>query len=117
VNNWQLEALRVLAYTSLPTDKRNGRSFRNLVAPIKVREFMITVGVSHKPYGRSTHQSSYYSHITRGLLFVWHRGRLQLVQVRWRCNARTQTFRLMDEPDSPVCPACQIVWPGREASR
>lgn len=117
INYRKLEALRLLAYTSLPTDHKTGRSKWNVTAPRKVGEFMITAANVKLPYGRSTHQSSYYTHIVRGLLFVWRFGRLEISQARWRCNARTQSFRFMDEPDSPICPACQIVWPGREASR
>jgi hypothetical protein len=102
------EALRALNSVALPNTFMSGRHRWRLVAPVMHAGFKITAPAVHKPWSRSTHQASYLSHITTGVLFVWRDGVLILTQVRWRCGARSQTYRLMDEPDSQICPACKI---------
>jgi hypothetical protein len=106
--NEKRQALWALNSVSLPGTYMSGRARWNLVAPCKFGKLRITTPQVHKPWGRATHQSGYLSHIVGGLLFVWLDGRLIMTQIRYRCNSRSQAFRLMDEPDSQICPACKI---------
>jgi hypothetical protein len=105
---WDREMWWALNAVTLPGMARAGRHRWRLVAPITHRGFRITVAAVRHPYGRSTHASAYLSHILAGVLLVWRSGVLRGAQARWRCGARTIHFRLLDEPDSVICPACKI---------
>ena len=104
----ELEIVRALNAASLPTQARTGRHRWRLVAPCRTRGFEITVGSTRLPYGRSTNGNGYLTHVVTGLLLAWRRGRMVGAQVRWRCGARTMYFRLIDEPDSVLCPVCTL---------
>lgn len=105
-----------LAPVAVPGQARTGRHRWRLVAPVNYRGFRISVAATGLPYGRSTHGRAYLTHIVAGVLLVWQRGTLRGAQVRWRCGGRTVHFRLTDEPDSVVCPACTLQRPGRAVS-
>jgi len=104
---------RALVFVSLPNQARAGRHRWRIVAPVEVRGFYITVAESHLPYGRSQHAAAYLTHVVAGVLLVWRRGRLEGAQARWRCGTNTTKFRLLEEPNSVVCPACTLQRPGR----
>lgn len=110
---------RATARVSHPSQNLTGRARWNLVAPVRVtgwhgKKFYISIGKVDKPYGRSTHTSGYLSHIVQGVLMVWQNGRFVGAVAIWRCSARSAQFRLLDEPDSTICPACTIVRVPRE---
>lgn len=73
----------------------------------------VTAGRPRMPYGRSTHGRGHLSHLPHTILFAWHRGALAGRMMAWHCGARTAYFRLMDEPDSPICPMCVFRAGGR----
>lgn len=66
----------------------------------------VTAGEPRKPYGRSTHGRAYLTHLPHTVLFAWRCGILAGQMMAWHCGARTAYFRLVDEPDSPLCPMC-----------
>jgi hypothetical protein len=109
----ELEVVRALNAVSLPGQARSGRHRWRLIAPVRTRGLQVTVGETRLPYGRSTNGNGYLTHVVVGLLLAWRRGRLAGVQVRWRCGARTMCFRLVEEPDSVLCPVCTLQRPGR----
>lgn len=117
VDEHEREMRRVLVFVSLPGQGRAGRHRWRIVAPVQVRGFCITVADVHLPYGRSTHGAGYLTHVVSGVLLVWRRGRLEGAQARWRCGTNTTRFRLLEEPDSVVCPACTLERPGRPGRR
>jgi hypothetical protein len=103
-----IEARRALNRFSLPNQHRTGRSARNLVAPGYSFGYYVGVAETDLPYGRSTHRSGYLSHLVRGILLVWKKGKLLESQARWYCGGRSESFTLLQEPNSPICPACKI---------
>lgn len=112
---------RATSRVSHPTQNLTGRARWNLVAPVRTRGwhgemYYVSVGHVSKPYGRSTHTAGYLSHIVQGVLMVWQNGRYIGSLAIWRCAARSAAFRLLDEPDSTICPACTIVRVPRERS-
>lgn len=68
-------------------------------------------GAARLPYGRSTHARGFLTHVVEGVYTAWMSGRLVGMMVRWRCGPMTDRFRLMDEPNSPLCPVCVITRP------
>jgi hypothetical protein len=84
----------------------NGRQQRRNRPPFRYGRLLVTAGRPRLPYGRSTHGRGHLTHIPTGLLFAWRRGRLAGHMVAWECGSRTAYFRLMDEPDSMLCPVC-----------
>lgn len=104
----ELEVVRALNAASLPTQARTGRHRWRLVAPCRSRGFQIRVAETCLPFGRSTNGNGYLTHVVSGLLLAWRHGRLMGAQVRWRCGARTMVFRLLDEPNSVLCPVCTL---------
>lgn len=104
---------RATVRVSHPSQNMTGRARYNLVAPVRRRGwhseyYYVSVGHTDKPYGRSTHTSGYLSHLVLGVLMVWQSGQFVGAIAIWRCSSRSTSFRLIDEPDSPVCPACTI---------
>jgi hypothetical protein len=85
-----------------------GRNRWRLAPPFTMHGLRVTAGQPRKPYGRSTGKNSYLSHLPTTVLFAWRDGQLVGHMVAWRCGARTAYFRLIDEPDSPICPVCLI---------
>lgn len=79
--------------------------------------YTVTKAAGHLPYGRSLHSSGYLTHLVDEVLIAWQRGVARGWSVRWRCGSGTRHFRLMDEPDSVVCPACMIERIPRERRR
>lgn len=117
VDEHEREIRRALVFVALPGQARAGRHRWRTVAPATVRGFYITAAESHRPFGRSTHGAGYLTHVVAGVLTVWRRGRFQGAQARWRCGTNTTSFRLLEEPDSVVCPACTLERPGRPGRR
>lgn len=110
---------RATSRVSHPSQNMTGRARWNLVAPTRTtgwhgEKYYITVAETTKPYGRSTHTAGYLSHIVQGVLMVWQNGRFVGALAIWKCSGRTVEFRLLDEPDSTICPACTIVRVPRE---
>ncbi len=60
------------------------------------------------PYGRSTSGRGHLTHMPHTVLFAWEGEVLRGRMVAWWCGARTAYVRLMDEPDSPLCPMCEL---------
>lgn len=90
--------------------RRNGR---RLVPPYRYGSLWVTGATPRHPYGRSTHASAFLTHLVVAVFMAWRSGRLVGWMARWRCGASTAHFRLVDEPDSVVCPACMIERIGR----
>lgn len=72
------------------------------------RRLRVTDGDPQLPYGRSTDELGWLTHIPRTILFVWHEGALVGRSAAWWCGARTAYFRLMPEPDSETCVMCTV---------
>jgi hypothetical protein len=72
------------------------------------RTLLVTAGTPRLPYGRSSTNRGHLTHMPHTLLFAWHRGQLAGRMVAWHCGARSAYFRLVDEPDSPLCAMCQF---------
>lgn len=93
------------------------RTWRRLVPPFTWRtetgNLRITEAESRHPYGRSSHASAYLTHLVAAIYLAWRNGQLVAAYARWRCGAGTRKFRLIDEPESVVCPACTIERIGR----
>lgn len=70
------------------------------------RTLRVTSGTPALPYGRSTSGKGYLTHLAHTVLFAWDRGQPAGWMIAWHCGARTAYFRLIDEPDSPVCAMC-----------
>lgn len=83
-----------------------GRNKWRLPAPFKYNDFVVYPATPRLPYGRSTHARSYLTHASRAVLLAWHRGALVGHVMAWWCGSRTSLFRLLDEPDSPICQMC-----------
>ena len=83
-----------------------GRHRWRLVPPFTYGALRVIAGVPRLPYGRSTHGRGHLSHLPHTVLFAWRSGSLAGRMIAWHCGARTAYFRLMDEPDSPLCPMC-----------
>ncbi len=69
---------------------------------------LVTEAAPRVPFGRSVHASAYLTHLVGAVYLAWRRGRVVAMHARWRCGAGTLHFRLLEEPDSTVCPACTI---------
>jgi len=87
------------------------------VFPLRYCGYVVTVAGDTLPWGRSRHSAGYLTHAVDELVMVWRSGRLVTAKVRWRCAASTYTFRLLDEPDSPICPLCTVERHPRERSK
>lgn len=96
-------ALKRAARVGNPTGLNRWRC----VPPFNYGTLHITAGIPRLPWGRSTHGRGYFSHMPIAILFAWRRGVLVGRMVAWQCGARTAYFRLIDEPDSPVCAMCR----------
>lgn len=94
-------------------DRRKGP--RRLMPPYRWGTLYVTEAAPRRPYGRSTHASAYLTHLVVAVYIAWRRGKPVGVLARWRCGAGTPHFRLVDEPDSVVCPACMLERVGRPA--
>jgi hypothetical protein len=70
------------------------------------RRLLVTAGAPTLPYGRSTSGKGYLTHLTHTVLFAWDRGEPAGWMMAWQCGARTAYFRMIDEPDSPICAMC-----------
>ncbi len=100
----ELEVARALE----SADHRYGPS-----VPYRYDSVYVTKAAPRRPYGRSTHSSSYLTHLVAGLYVAWRHGTHVGSRVKWRCGGSSRTFRLLDEPDSVICPACTIERPAR----
>lgn len=78
------------------------------VFPMRINGYLIALGAPRFPWGRSLHTSGYLTHAVDELYLIWQHGTVLGACARWRCNAQTYRFRLLDEPDSPICPLCTI---------
>lgn len=87
-------------------DRRKGP--RRLVPPYRYRSVLVTEAAPRLPFGRSVHASGYLTHLVAAVYLAWRHGRVVAMHARWRCGSGTLHFRLLDEPDSTVCPACTI---------
>ncbi len=87
-------------------DRRKGP--RNHTPPYKYGPIYVTLGNSHRPYGRGTSDRAYLTHIIGAIYIAWRDGVIAEMCARWRCGGQSFAFRLIDEPDSIVCPACTI---------
>lgn len=76
--------------------------------PYRYGDIVVTHARPAHPFGRSTHARGYLTHIVDSLFIAWRRGRFVEAGARWRCGAMGHYFAMMDEPTSPVCPACTI---------
>lgn len=116
-------ALPLPARRAVTTAAERGRwglrwhRFDRDVFPVRANGYTVTLGAASQPWGRSTHASGYLSHAVDEMYLVWRRGALLGGAVRWRCGARSWTFRLLEEPDSIVCPLCTVQRMPREFAR
>jgi hypothetical protein len=85
--------------------------------PFRSGAYVVTKATPGLPWGRSLHASGYLTHVVDEILIAWRAGRPVGWKVRWRCGSGTSWFRLLDEPDSTVCPVCLIERPPRERKR
>ncbi len=92
----------------------NGRHRWRLEPPFRLHGLLVTAGRPNLPYGRSTSGKGYLTHAAHTVLFAWREGVLAGRMVAWHCGARTAYFRLVDEPDSPVCQMCVFQARGRQ---
>jgi hypothetical protein len=83
-----------------------GRHRWALKPPFRLGRILVLSGEPKLPYGRSVSGQAYLTHMPHTMLFAWTAGVLVGRTVAWWCGARTAYFRLMDEPDSPLCPMC-----------
>jgi hypothetical protein len=79
--------------------------------PVITWDHGITVyrATANQPYGRSTQSRSYLTHVTSTLYLAWRGGHHAGALIKWRCGGSTNHFRLLAEPDSPLCPICLAV--------
>lgn len=108
------ELRRALNWRMLPNQENAGRHIFRIAAPGMSNGFYISVGETDIPYGRSVHTSAYLTHVVKGVLLAWKRGKLRGSQVRWRCGATSNKFILLNEPTSVICPACTLIRVPRE---
>lgn len=99
-------ALNRCARVGAGTGKHRWRSVPPFTYKGEGRTLRVTAGTPVLPYGRSTSGKGYLSHLAHTVLFAWDRGEPAGWMIAWHCGARTAYFRLIDEPDSPVCAMC-----------
>lgn len=104
---------QVTQHVSLPDSPMPGRARFNLVAPIRRqawdnRYYFVTVAKFNKPYARSTHSGGYLTHTVKGVLLVWRNGRLIGSLALYKCNIKSQTFELVDDPGKFPCEICTL---------
>lgn len=92
-----------------------GRHRWRLEPPFRYAGLLVTAGTPRLPYGRSTTNRGHLSHMPHTILFAWRAGHLAGRMVAWHCGARSAYFRLLDEPDSPMCQMCVFHARGRRA--
>lgn len=97
-------ALNRAARVGAPTGKNRWR----IKPPFRYGSLLVVAGEPRMPYGRSTHTRGHLTHMPHTVLFAWRGGVLRGRMIAWHCGARTAYFRLVDEPDSPICPACRF---------
>jgi hypothetical protein len=84
--------------------------------PARIGPYLVTLGHIELPWGRSTHGTGYLTHVPDEALLIWRRGVLLDTRLRWRCGGHSWKPRLLDEPDSPICPLCVLDRTRREAA-
>jgi hypothetical protein len=89
-------------------NRRRNRYAPRTSFPFRYGDVVVTRAAAHHPFGRSTHARGYLTHIVDSLFIAWRRGQPIEAGARWRCGAMGHYFTMMDEPTSPVCPACTI---------
>ena len=92
-----------------------GRNRWRCSPPFRYEGLLVTSGRPRLPYGRSTSRKGHLTHMPHTILFAWRGGELAGRMVAWHCGARTAYFRLVDEPDSPLCQMCVFQARGRVA--
>lgn len=102
---WDREIYRALHAARV--GKPNGRHRWKLDTPFHYSGILVTKAEPRLPWGRSTHGRGHLSHMIAAVLMAWQDGKLIGHMTAWHCGARTAYFRLIDEPDSPICPACR----------
>jgi len=108
---WQRDvwwALIRTARVGAPTGRSRWKPAPPFVTSWAGRTLRVTDGEPRLPFGRGTKDTAWLTHIPRTVLFAWHRGVLAGRAVAWWCGARTAYFRLIEEPESALCPNCVV---------
>lgn len=108
--SWNRDVHFALNRAAVPGTYRPGKSWGacRIEPPFERHGVLVTYAVPRLPWGRSTHAGAYLTHAVAGIFVAWRGGRPVGWQARWKCSPGTAHFRLLEEPNSPICALCTL---------